>query len=61
MTNKVIEIGSGIVEKVNIGKHLPLVFIGGPCAIESKSHADKMANEISEICLRLNIPWIFNL
>ncbi|MAJ81805.1 MAG: 3-deoxy-8-phosphooctulonate synthase [Legionellales bacterium] len=59
MSNKAIEIGSGLVKKVKIGKNLPLVFIGGPCAIESRSHADKMANEISEICLRLDIPWIF--
>ena len=37
MSNKVVEIGYGQVKKVKIGKDLPLVFIGGPCAIESKS------------------------
>jgi len=62
MSNKnsnLVEVGYGKVDKVKIGYKLPLVFIGGPCAIESKTHAFKMANDIGEICLRLNIPWIY--
>jgi 2-dehydro-3-deoxyphosphooctonate aldolase (KDO 8-P synthase) len=55
----VVEVGYGNVEKVKVGYKLPLVFIGGPCAIESEDHAFKMANDIGEICLKLNIPWIY--
>jgi len=57
--NKIIEVGYGSVNKVNIGSKLPLVFMGGPCAIESKSHAFFMADKIGEICQKLNIPWIY--
>ena len=56
---KSIEVGYNKVKKVNIGKNLPLVFIGGPCAIESREHAYKMANSIAEICNRVDIQWIY--
>jgi len=54
-----VEVGYGKVDKVKVGYKLPLVFIGGPCAIENEDHAFKMANDIGEICLKLNIPWIY--
>lgn len=57
--NKVIEIGYGDVNRVLIGDDLPLAFVGGPCAIENRDHALKMANLISEICLKLEIPFIY--
>ena len=56
---KEIKIGYGNVKKVSIGKNKPLVFIGGPCAIESRDHSFKMADEIGKICSKLKIPWIF--
>lgn len=56
---KSIEIGYGDVKRVKIGKGLPLAYIGGPCAIESRDHAFKMAEAISKICERLDIPWIY--
>ena len=56
---KSIEVGYNKVEKINIGKNLPLVFIGGPCAIESREHAYKMADSIAEICNRVDIQWIY--
>jgi 2-dehydro-3-deoxyphosphooctonate aldolase (KDO 8-P synthase) len=59
MDSKIINIGYGDVRKVDIGGRLPLVFIGGPCAIESRDHCFMMANRISEICCRLDISWIF--
>ncbi len=59
MEKKIIEVGYGSVNKVQIGHRLPLVFIGGPCAIESRDHAFKMAESISKICERLNISWIY--
>ena len=59
MNNKVISVGYGSVEKISIGGQLPLVFIGGPCAIESKDHAFKMAKDIGDICRRVGIQWIY--
>jgi len=55
----VVEIGYGSVKKVKVGGTLPLVFVGGPCAIESKDHAFLMADSISKICNKLEIPWIY--
>jgi len=36
-----------------------LVLIAGPCVIESEEHARFMAEKISEIANRVNIPFIF--
>lgn len=55
----IVEIGYGDVKRVSIGHGLPLVYIGGPCAIESRDHAFKMADAIAVICERLDIPWIY--
>lgn len=59
MKTKIIEIGYGNIDKVSIGGTLPLVLIGGPCAIESRDHSFKMAENISRICRRVDIPLIF--
>ena len=56
---KKISIGYGKVKSINIGNKLPLVFIGGPCAIESYDHSMFMAENIQKICDDLNISWIF--
>ena len=58
-TNKIISVGYGDVKPVRIGKGLPLVFLGGPCAIESYDHSMYMAENIQKICMELNIDWIF--
>jgi 2-dehydro-3-deoxyphosphooctonate aldolase (KDO 8-P synthase) len=55
----VIEIGYDSVTRVKIGDRHPLVFIGGPCAIESRDHALRMAQLIGDICRRGDIPWIY--
>lgn len=57
--NKIISIGYGNIKKIKIGGTNPLVFIGGPCAIENKKHTFKMAKSIKRICDDLNIRWIF--
>jgi len=59
MTNKIIEVGYGNVNRVKVGGNQSLAFIGGPCAIESRDHAFMMADEIRKICDKLNIPWIY--
>ena len=56
---RAIIVGYGEVNKVSIGLENPLVFIGGPCAIESREHSFLMAHEIGKICNKLDIPWIF--
>jgi len=55
----IIKVGYGKIDKVFIGGNSPLVFIGGPCAIESKEHSFRMAENISEICSRVKIEWIY--
>lgn len=59
MHNNIVQVGYGSVSPVSIGKNLPLVFIGGPCAIESRDHALMMADKISSICHELSIPFIY--
>ena len=56
---KQITIGYGSVKRISVGFRLPLVFIGGPCAIESRDHAFKMAEQIGKICQRVGIPWVY--
>jgi 2-dehydro-3-deoxyphosphooctonate aldolase (KDO 8-P synthase) len=55
MDKRILEVGYGSVEKVRIGDKLPLVFIGGPCAIENRAHAFMIADEIGKICRRVGI------
>jgi 2-dehydro-3-deoxyphosphooctonate aldolase (KDO 8-P synthase) len=52
---RTIEINS----RVGIGGSIPLVLIGGPCVIESESHALSMAQRIQSVCEDLRIPFIF--
>ena len=59
MKKTIIKVGYGSVNKVKIGSNMPLAFIGGPCAIESREHAFKMADLIGNVCNKLNIPWIY--
>jgi 2-dehydro-3-deoxyphosphooctonate aldolase (KDO 8-P synthase) len=59
MEKKIISVGYGDVKPIQIGCHLPLVYVGGPCAIESKDHAFKMADMISDICRRVGIEYIY--
>lgn len=47
MEKKIISVGYGDVKPIQIGGHLPLVYVGGPCAIESKDHAFKMTGGAS--------------
>jgi len=59
INSKVLKIGSKDTEEIKIGKNKPMVFIGGPCAIESEKHALSMAKKIKTICASLNIKWIY--
>ena len=59
MISKIISVGYDGVRPVRIGGTEPLVFIGGPCAIESRDHSLKMADWIGRICSDLDMPWIY--
>ena len=59
MIPKIITVGTGKAREVKIGGALPLAFLGGPCAIETRDHTMTMASQIGEICEKLDIPWIF--
>ena len=39
MNKKIVKVGYGDVEKIKRGGQNPLVFVGGPCAIENRDHA----------------------
>ena len=58
-SKKIISIGYDKVKQIKVGSGLPLVFIGGPCAIESYDHSMYMAEKIQKICNDLKIEWIF--
>ena len=59
MEFKNVKVGGNGVKSIKIGGSNPLVFIGGPCAIESKDHTFFMAEQIKNICSDLDIDWIF--
>lgn len=44
---------------VRIGSGAPLVFICGPCVIESREHALFMAEKISAVAAKLGLPIIY--
>lgn len=54
-----VEVGDDTAGRVKVGPDLPLVFIGGPCAIENESHALFMAEKLKEICDRVACPFIY--
>ncbi len=57
--NHSFTVGYGSVKKVKFSKKSQLIFIGGPCAIESRQHALMMAAKIKKICDHLKIPFIY--
>ena len=59
MSLKILEIGYGKIPRVRVGGAMPLAFIGGPCAIESRDHTLKMATLIKKICDEIKISLIF--
>lgn len=45
--------------EVGVGGTGPLLFIGGPCVIESPEFTLHMAGSIAEVCRRLGIGYVF--
>jgi 2-dehydro-3-deoxyphosphooctonate aldolase (KDO 8-P synthase) len=54
MEQKTIKVG-----KLEIGANHPIVFITGPCQLESRDHAMMMAEHIAQICGRTGSKFIF--
>ena len=52
--NKSVKIKDFEINNLN-----PFILIAGPCAIESKDHAVDMASKIKEICMELEINFIY--
>ncbi len=50
-----VEIRPGVA----VGGGAPLLFIGGPCVIESEEHALGMAQALASICRRIGVPYVF--
>ena len=57
--NAVIDINAGLKRPVSIGGGQRIVFIAGPCQLESRQHALEMANALKEIGERLKVGIIY--
>ena len=57
--NAVIEISQGLSRPVVIGGGRRIVFIAGPCQLESRQHALEMAHKLKEIGERLDVGVIY--
>jgi 2-dehydro-3-deoxyphosphooctonate aldolase (KDO 8-P synthase) len=47
------------VKNIKIGNDIPFTLIAGPCQMESRDHALMMAEELTKITEKLNIPFIY--
>ncbi len=56
--NAVVSAGEGS-GRVHFGNKLPLSIIAGPCAMESREHALKMAGALKDISQRLGIGLVY--
>ena len=57
--NAIIDITDGLKRPVSIGGGQRIVFIAGPCQLESRQHALEMAHALKEIGERLNVGVIY--
>lgn len=57
--NAIVEIAVSDGRAVRVGQTLPLVFIAGPCQMESRAHALEVAHALGEIADRLGAGLIF--
>lgn len=57
--NPIVELAVKGGRAVRVGQALPLVFIAGPCQMESRAHALEVAQALREIAERLGAGLIF--
>lgn len=56
--NKIVKIGEG-PNSINVGNDLPISFLCGPCAMESRDHALETAHWLKETFARLNVGLVY--
>ena len=56
---KQLILGRDLPSPVRIGGDASLVLIGGPCVIESESQVAEICGGIREVCLSLNLDFVF--
>ena len=54
-----VTIGTPQKTFIKVGPSHPLLFIGGPCALESEEIARQVAGTMQKICDKLNISYVF--
>jgi len=54
-----VTIGESLAGRVRVGNMLPLVFIAGPCQIESRAHAMEVASALHSMAADMRIPLIY--
>lgn len=59
MNSKHIKVGGGKVNEVIMGNDLPFTLLSGPCQLQSRDLAMKIAEYLTTITEKLNIPYIF--
>ncbi len=47
------------IKNLQLAQNLPFVLIAGPCQIENRDHAMKMAETLLEITSRVEVPFVF--
>jgi 2-dehydro-3-deoxyphosphooctonate aldolase (KDO 8-P synthase) len=48
------------IHNIEVGNDLPLALIAGPCALESRAHAQEMCHALTELTRELGIGLIYN-
>jgi len=52
-------VNSVTIQHITIGSNAPLAFIAGPCVIESRDHALRMAEALARMAEDVSVPLIF--
>lgn len=59
MTDIAVQIESPTGTPVTVGSGQPLLFIGGPCALESLDLARSVAGKMKQVCAKLGLSYVF--
>jgi len=54
-----VNIAPVAIGPLTLGPPAPLLFIGGPCVIESPSHALDLGREVQRIAREVGVPYVF--
>jgi 2-dehydro-3-deoxyphosphooctonate aldolase (KDO 8-P synthase) len=54
-----VTVGGDTVGAVTFGNELPFVLVSGPCQIESRDHALRLAEAIAEMARAAGVPFVF--